>query len=627
MTGVAHPKYECTHADGSRASVEQAGKIAACTLLSRLLGLVRDVLIIMALGVGADIFFMAFRVPNIMRRMAAEGVLGMAHAAKLGRMNVDVHDAVYERARSKSGVRYSFKMALVYGGITALVACLLGIFAPVCMKLVAPGFDQGRLQEAVYLFRWCLVYLPLASATAILASALIHYGLAGYAALAPLLLNVGIITLGLGAFTTGEASFFAAGVVVGGGLQLAWVLFWGSRLLTLRKGKHGAKQSGYFEDEEILKISPKVSPEALLKMSSEPSPKTSPETSPKEATARKSASAEKDEGDHRVDVGVKISALARACLTVAVGSSAYLYFFMSSVGASFFAEGAVSSLYIGERFIEFPLAIIASSIGMAFMPQFSRLAHDSQALQESLRRTVRLSCLVCFPATIGIIALHKPIIFLFFGHGAMDASEALVTARMFAILGGALPAFCLSRQFIGALISLSGTKIAPAHMVYEDGGEVLKKESEGQGGRLLRKMGHSVWLGCLAVLVVSGALGWVLGLGAVALGVVVAAWGQCFYVWGLVHREIAFESPLGFARRHLSYLLALLVLAGALWLVALQLESIANRWLAGGVLCAVILGVALGWIKSFALFGNTEACALWDVLRKLWGRKSSAKVG
>ena len=70
MNGVPHEKDQCAHADGSRTSVEQAGKIAGCTLLSRLLGLVRDVMIIMALGVGADIFFMAFRVPNIMRRMA-----------------------------------------------------------------------------------------------------------------------------------------------------------------------------------------------------------------------------------------------------------------------------------------------------------------------------------------------------------------------------------------------------------------------------------------------------------------------------------------------------------------------------------------------------------------------------
>ena len=647
MNGVPHKKDQCTHADGSRASVEQAGKIAGCTLLSRLLGLVRDVMIIMALGVGADIFFMAFRVPNIMRRMAAEGVLGMAHAATLGRMSVNCHDAHYEMVGDKNGIGYSFKMALVYGGITALVACFLGLFAPACMKLVAPGFDQGRLQEAVYLFRWCLVYIPLASATAVLASALIHYGLAGYAALAPLLLNVGIITLGLGAFMAGDASFFAVGVVVGGGLQLVWVIFWAYRLLILGKREQSVKQNGYFEDEETLRISPKLSAEAssetvseaLSKASLETLPESSPEasaqklseaspeTSSRGATAGKEVGTGQNEGDHQVNFGVRISALARVCLTVAVGSSAYLYFFMSSVGASFFAEGAVSSLYIGERFIEFPLAIIASSIGMAFMPQFSRLAHDSQALQESLWRTVRLSCLVCFPATIGITALHKPIIFLFFGHGAMDASEALMTARMFAVLGCALPAFCLSRQFIGMLISLSGTKIAPAHTAYEGGGETLKKESEGQGRRLLRKMGHSVWLGCLVVLAVSGALGWLLGLGAVALGVVVAAWGQCLYVWGLVQREIAFESPLAFARRHLPYLLALLVLFGGLWLVGLQLENIANRWFAGGVLCAVILGVALGWIKGCALFGNTEACALWDVLRKLWGRKNSAKVG
>lgn len=636
MNGVPHEKDQCAHADGSRASVEQAGKIAGCTLLSRLLGLVRDVMIIMALGVGADIFFMAFRVPNIMRRMAAEGVLGMAHAAKLGRMSVHGHTAHHERAADKAVIRYSLKMALVYGGITALVACLLGLFAPACMKLVAPGFDQGRLQEAVYLFRWCLVYLPLASATAVLASALIHYGLAGYAALAPLLLNVGIITLGLGAFMTGEGSFFAVGVVVGGGLQLVWVIFWVSRLLTPVKREHGAKQSGSFGDEETLNILPEASPDTSPKVFPVASPETSSKTSPTVSaqklseispkTSPKEAPAEQGEADNQGDFGVRISAFAKVCLMVAVGSSAYLYFFMSSVGASFFAEGAVSSLYIGERFIEFPLAIIASSIGMAFMPQFSRLAHDSQALRESLWRTVRLSCLVCFPATIGIIALHKPIIFLFFGHGAMGASEALMTARMFAILGGALPAFCLSRQFIGVLIALSGVKVAPEHTVYEGGEEILKKDSAKQG-RLLREMGHSVWLGCLVVLAVSGAFGWFMGLGAVALGVLVAAWGQCFYFWALVQREIDFEGPLGFARRHLSYLLVLLALAGALWLVGIQLEGIANRWLAGGGLCAVIVGVALGWIKGCALFGNREACALWDVLGRLWGGKLSAKAG
>lgn len=591
VASTSHKNHEKSRADCSRPPVEEAGRIAVCTLLSRLLGLIRDVMIIVALGLGADIFFMAFRIPNIMRRMAAEGVLGMAHAVRLGRMSMRGGAPARDTARAESGLSYSLKMALVYGGMTALVACLLWLSAPVCMKLVAPGFDGGRLEQAVYLFRWCLLYLPLASATAILAASLIQYGLAAYAALAPLLLNVGIITLGIGAFITGEASFFAMGVVAGGVIQLVWLVFWAYRLLYHnRTGKNDIRAS------------------AGVAHANRP---------------RKAEAGGMQGGSVKNGFGKALSSLARVCCMVGIGSSTYLYFFMGSVGASFFPEGSVSALYIGERFIEFPLAIIASSIGMAFMPQFSSLIHDSKALRDSLWRTVRLSCLVCLPATIGIVALHKPIVLLFFGHGAMEPSETLLTARMFALLGVALPAFCLSRQFMGVLIALNGA--GPANFWEEPGVEsfvkdavTAKEKNENLRGALLWKMGHTVWLGCLAVLGVSVLCGWLMGLGAVALGVVAAAWGQCFYLWGLVQKEIRFASPLAFIRRHIPYLLLLLLLGGLLGVVDMQLENITSRWFSGGVLCLVIFGVALGWIKLFAVFGNAEAGDLWKTLKNIW---------
>lgn len=608
------------HGPTQGAAVEEAGKIATWTLLSRVLGLARDVLIIAALGIGADVFFMAFRLPNIMRRMTAEGVLGMAHSVNLGQkfpslgmaglssdpspdsLARDVPGGRVSQATGTAGqdaflhvsaIRYSAGVALKYGLLTALLATVLAIFAPECIRLVAPGFDATCLQETARLFRWCLLYLPLSAGTAVLAATLISCRKAGPAAFAPLLLNIGIISFGLGAFVTGSAAFFAAGVVAGGVLQLVWlvsVLYGLYRPAVRAKGLFSSTagiKRGWF-DGNIFPAD--VSRRIIVYWRRGLVP-----------------GVKKIAGMTRLLKGplplrgdywrYRLKCWGHMAMTVVVGSSGYLYFFMSSVGASFFSSGSVSAIYMAERLIEFPLAIVGSSLAMAFMPQYSVLAKDKTALGHALEKSLRLCCFVIFPATVGIVTLHFPIVRMLFGHGAMGHETLLISAEVFAIMGCALPALCLSRQLMGALVALDGA------------GRFQAKK-----GNCIRVMCHTVWGGCLVILGISVLLGPFVGLCAVALGVVLAAWGQCLYLWRLAKREINITGAGVFLRREGRFFGVLGGLAVCLGGFGFWLYGLDSEILSAVLLCFVIGVVGAGWIKGFALWGNDEAKALWAMI-------------
>lgn len=699
MTTTSRKYTETPAENTSRVPVEQAGTIAVFTLLSRLLGLVRDIVIIAALGVGADIFFMAFRVPNIMRRMTAEGVLGMAHTANLATLSPPNLKTLarqseklgqpeqlgksepqntalsfpFDEARMQRTLRYSFGVSLKYGAITALAACVLWFFAPFCMAIVAPGFTESRLQEAVFLFRHCLAYLPLASMSAIMAASLMYYGMAGCAAFAPLLLNMAILLVGVGAFVTGEAVYFSLGVVVGGCLQVAWLFFCLYRIVPKDKRalvyalpahatpvyapvvydeshqKTGKVTTRHEDDSgEGRALSAPCSSwlhslrghypfrlfgwlrrksrctgegvrcdaqgaqgcEKATVAESGESGKNKDREKSRESGGNISRN-NKPGGEWLTSCGEKLPSFIQVCLGVTAGSSAYLYFFMTSVGASFFPEGAVSAMYIGERFIEFPLALIGSSIGMACMPQFSNMISDEEALGKALMKTLRLVSFVAFPAVMGIVMLNTVIIELFLGHGVMRTAEIRITANIFAIMGCSLPAFCLSRQFIGTVVALAGADAT--------GGRKQQQRA------LLTRMGHSVWVGCLTILLVALVLGVWLGLGleAVAWGLVLVAWGQCYYLWRLVYTILPPVRSRGNLGRHIPFVLALLSLVGILWGVSNVLESLPHGWLTGVALGFVVVVTAVGWIKVFTLWGNEEAIALWGMIRAVWRKGTS----
>ena len=654
--------------------LEQAGKIALLTLISRLLGMVRDVFIIMALGVGADIFFMAFRIPNIMRRMTAEGVLGIGHTARLARF-FPRQAPLGEGEMTKEGdaLCYSFKMACSYTILAALVACLLAFFAPFIVRLIAPGFSVERLAETVFLFRWCLVYLPCAAGASILSATLIYYERAGYAACAPILLNLGIIFLGGGAFLTGKGVFFAVGVVIGGMAQLLWLVWQVRRLVSSGAWKarttrntqetqntqeiQEAKETLDAQDVPGAQVQPNSWSARILAITVcvrsilcstydtlrqayeqitqgyehvSPAARTS---APEKGclfgegdTAEKAKVSHENGTSQRGNVATLVSYGRRAWRAgsfIGIGASSYLFFFVSSIMASFYASGGVSSLYIAERLLEFPLALIGASLGMAVMPRFIMQEGTPHPMGKALHKALDLCFFIILPASIGLAVLALPIVNLLFAQGAFAEQERILTAQVLCIMSCVLPALCISRQFVGALCvfdeytisrdSLSGRDVTKEKISPKNVTQASFSSSESA----LRGMGHTVWGGCLVIVLTSLCLGSFMGLGAVAVGVVMAGWGQCLLLWRMASRRLGvpFMGEFLYAKKRL--LLAGVVLALAGWWGGENLLTMESALWAGVGLCVFILLAVLVWIGGGAVAGNEEA----QLLCRFFARK------
>ena len=202
-----------------RQVVRALGSIGGATLLSRIAGFVRDVVVALAFGAGplTDAFFVAFRIPNILRRLLAEGALSTAMIPVFTEYSVTRAGAEFLRM-----LRAVLALALV--ALTATTALWI-LAAPWLVRAIAPGFtgDPAQLSLAVLLTRVMFPYLVLVGLAALATGALNALGRFFSGALGPALLNVGMIAAVLGLASRVEPPILALaiGVLVGGAGQLA----------------------------------------------------------------------------------------------------------------------------------------------------------------------------------------------------------------------------------------------------------------------------------------------------------------------------------------------------------------------------------------------------------------------
>jgi putative peptidoglycan lipid II flippase len=169
--------------------VRAAGVVGLATLASRVAGFVRDLVVAYCFGAGpaADAFFVAFRIPNLLRRLLAEGALTIAFIP------------VFTEVLAKKGKEEAVLLARsTFGllGLTLLVVCALGIaFSPQVVRLIAPGFTPGdeTFALAVNLTRWCFPYILLVSLTALASGVLNSLDHFFAPAVSPVLLNLCLI--------------------------------------------------------------------------------------------------------------------------------------------------------------------------------------------------------------------------------------------------------------------------------------------------------------------------------------------------------------------------------------------------------------------------------------------------
>lgn len=215
------------------------------TLCSRLLGFVRDSLLAYVLGASADIFLVAYRIPNMVRRLMAEGVLGMSHTAILSRFfcmekassytreETPVKNLFYEKNTCLQGLYFSFQVFLRVLFWACLLSLALAFFSSTIMTFFAPGFSEEAIEKASAYLRRCLPYIPLAMGSAIVAATLNAMGRFVASSFASCILNISIIASLLLFLTCTKTTFSLAdpaiwvcfGIVGGAFLQALFLFF------------------------------------------------------------------------------------------------------------------------------------------------------------------------------------------------------------------------------------------------------------------------------------------------------------------------------------------------------------------------------------------------------------------
>lgn len=362
------PSSDAPRKDARAGVVQGLGQIGLATLLSRLLGFVRDVVVARAFGAGVvtDAFFVAFRIPNLFRRLLAEGALSTAFVPVFTEYLATRRPEEFKRVvRSVSG---AFLLLL------AAMSLLGALAAPWMVRVVAPGFfDHPQQAElAVSLTRLMFPYLFFVGAAA-LAMGVLHAHRRFFApALGPVALNLSMIaaTLFLAPHLEVPVTGLAVGVLAGG---LGQVLI---QVPSLSREGVLLPPSADFSHPVLRRIA------ALL--------------------------------------GPSIFGLAAVQLNVLI----------NTLLASFLREGSVSYLYYADRVVEFPLGVFGIAVATAALPAMSEQAarKDLRQLKETFNFAFRLACFVAIPASVGLILLRIPIIRVLFERGRFEPGDTAATA-------------------------------------------------------------------------------------------------------------------------------------------------------------------------------------------------------
>jgi len=375
--------------------------VGSGTAASRVLGFVRDIMMAAALGTGpvADAFFVAFRFPNLFRRLFAEGAFNAAFVPLFGRALEEGGD---EEAR-----RFGSEALSALLTVLLIFVAIAEIAMPLLMYILAPGFaeEPEKFDLAVVLTRIAFPYLILASLMALFAGALNTRGRFAAAAFAPALLNVAFIVALAIVLASGYAETERAGIVlawatlIGGCLQL-FVVVWAARRVGINLG--------------VLR--PRLTP------------------------------------------GVR--KLARLFIPGALaGGITQINILVGTIIASL-APSAVSYLYYADRIYQLPLGIVGVAIGVVLLPDLTRQLRGGrpELAMHSQNRSLEFGMALTLPAAIALMVLAEPIIAVLFERGAFEAADTSATAAALVAFAAGLPGFVLVKVLQPAFFAREDTK-------------------------------------------------------------------------------------------------------------------------------------------------------------------------
>ena len=341
--------------------------VSGMTLLSRILGFVRDFVIARSFGAGmmTDDFFVAFRLPNLLRRMFAEGAFSQAFVPIL---------AEYRNRRGEDETKSLIdRVASVLFLILMVVSALGMAAAPLLIAITAPGFaaDAEKFQLTVELTRITFPYILFMSLVALAAGILNTWSRFALPAFTPVLLNLSFIGMALFAAPWFDPPVMALGwaVFIGGGLQLA------IQIPALAK----------------IGMLPRFDP------------------------------LWRDEGVQRI-----LKLMAPAVLGVSVSQISLL---INTIFASFLESGSVSWLYYADRLMEFPAGLLGAALGTILLPSLAKThaSGNSEDFSALLDWGLRLTLMLTLPASLALAMLAVPLLATMFQYGAFAAADVLRT--------------------------------------------------------------------------------------------------------------------------------------------------------------------------------------------------------
>ena len=378
--------------------VRDAGVVGGATILSRVMGMARDMLISRLFGAGfaTDAFFAAFQIPNLLRRFFAEGALASAFVPTFSHTLVKRGE---NEARELANT--SFTLLTIIMSIVTLAGI---IFSPWIVNLMFPGFSAvpGKFELTVLLNRVMFPYIFFISLVALsmgILNTVRHFFIP---AVSTVFLNISIIfsAILLRGFFQIPVTALAVGVMIGGIIQLAlqvpvlWIK--GFRL----------RPAFDFNRPEVCRM-------------------------------------------------------AKLTVPSIVGTGVYyLNITVSTLLASLLPQGSISYLYYAQRLFEFPQGLFVVSLAQVVLPSMSRQAAqgDIHGMKESLSFGLRLTIFVTIPAMVGLMICSLPIFSVLFMGGAFDYAKAVNSAKGLLFYASGLPFVAMTRVLVPAFYAIGDTR-------------------------------------------------------------------------------------------------------------------------------------------------------------------------
>lgn len=371
--------------------------VGGLTMVSRVAGFVRDVLTAAVLGAGpvADAFFVALKLPNLFRRLFAEGAFSVAFVPLFARtVTMEGRPAAVRFAEEALAVLLAVLVPFTLAAVAAM---------PWLMHALAPGFadEPAKFDIAVSLARTTFPYLMLVALVALLGGVLNALDRFGPFAAAPIAFNLTLIAALLAARPLGldPGPAMAAAVTLSGMVQLVWMAW-------------ACRGAGVELRLRVPTLTPGV--RRLLRL-------------------------------------IGPGALGAGVVQVNL--------FINMVIASFLPSGAVSFLYYADRLNQLPLGVIGIAIGTALLPLLARhaAADDREGLRAGLSRALEYGLLLGLPAAVALVVAGRPIVAALFERGAFGPVETAATAAALAAYAVGIPAFVIVKALSAAFFARQDT--------------------------------------------------------------------------------------------------------------------------------------------------------------------------